>query len=73
MNYEILTDIPIPKNHGNSKYPFHDMEVGNSFAISSENTHKAVNASAAFARKHGGKFAVKKADDGSGVFCWRIE
>lgn len=70
---EIQKNIPVPKKaltHGNTKYPFNEMEVGDSFLIagSKQNCHSAT-AGANF-RYPTKRFKVLKTDEG--YRCWRM-
>lgn len=54
------------------KYPFKDMQVGDSFVIPADIKRHTVNVAALrFGRKHGMKFTVRKIPEG-GYACWRI-
>lgn len=65
MNIE--KGVPLPK-----RFPFADMEVGDSFAIPAETRRSAVNVAAKrFGVKHGMKFTVRLMPDRS-LRCWRI-
>lgn len=68
MKYEIEKDIPIPEvsGKGRSKYPFPEMEVGDS--IFSDNV-SIRQAAYAYARRKGKKFVVRQVDGGYRV--WR--
>jgi len=74
--FEIRKNIPIPtvrKAGGRSaKYPFRDMEVGDSFeeAMSDAEAKQVQRAAAAYARRNGVKFTTRRSDTGVGV--WRI-
>ena len=72
---KIDKNVPIPKKTGvgcPSKYPFLDMEVGDSFYIEGKNEGKAARASAASCTKrHGLRFSGRK--EGSGHRIWRVE
>jgi hypothetical protein len=72
--YEIERDKPIPdvKRVASMKYPFRNMEIGDSFAI--ETAVEAARVAAAgwqCFRKNHLKFTVRK--DGDSYRCWRIE
>jgi hypothetical protein len=56
-----------------AKFPFKDMQVGDSFAVPPNVKRPAVNVAAMrFGRKHGMKFTVRQMPDKS-FRCWRIE
>lgn len=59
--------IPVPR-----KYPFDEMEVGDSFAVPPD-IHRTTVAIAAlrYGRKHGVKFVIRMMDDRTHR-CWRI-
>lgn len=65
---KIDKDFPLPESR--TKYPFGDMEVGDSFW--SDNSREAVSSSAySYGQRHGMKFTVRITD---GVTrCWRIK
>lgn len=52
------------------KYPFNEMDIGDSFAIPGDLMTSVRSAATAFGRDHSQKFTVRK--DGDGGRCWRI-
>lgn len=65
---EIEKQVPVPK-----KYPFHQMQVGDSFAIPPEKRRTTVAVAATrFGNKNGMKFVVRMMPDRT-YRCWRIE
>lgn len=65
---KIEKGVPMPKS-GRKKYPFGQMEVGDSFYT--ENHFRTVAPSACgYGQRHGKKFSVRK--EGEGTRCWRI-
>ncbi len=71
-NDEILIEkgIPMPRrDHGNAKYPWLRMEVGDSFLWSGP--ANSVHNNAAAASRNGRKFKARKTDAGYRV--WRVE
>jgi len=61
--------VPFPAPRG--KWPFHEMEVGDSFLIPA-GREKAAKASAwTYGHKHGIRFTVRQ--EKKGVRIWRIE
>lgn len=69
--FTIDKGIPAPPGGGthNRKYPFNEMEVDDSFACDGGTFVRP--AAAAYAKKHGKKFSVRKI--GPGQFrCWRV-
>jgi len=80
MSFTIEQDVPTPA--GRSKYPFQEMEVGDSFFVPLEDETLAkrraqsVRAQAGrFGKINGVKFSIRTLDeDGQvGVRCWRVE
>lgn len=58
--------IPIP-----ARYPFNQMEVGDSFVVPMEITRYAVSTAAhRYGKKHGIKFTVRRMTDKT-IRCWR--
>lgn len=68
--FEIEKNIPMVGS-ARLKYPFPDMEVGDSFGFPGEKLGTVSSAAAAYGRLHGVKFSVRKMPDGSGR-CWRV-
>lgn len=68
--FKIEKDIPVPNiaGRGRTKYPFHELEVGDSLFSESISIRQAAYA---FARRKGIKVTVRKTDNGYRV--WRIE
>lgn len=60
--------IPVPR-----KYPFDQMEVGDSFAVPPD-THRTTVSIAAlrYGRKHGMRFVTRTMPDRT-LRCWRVE
>lgn len=79
MVVPIDKNIPVPVNDGlgakQRKYPFAEMEIGDSFFIPSTGYHdrlrKARSLNAQFRRFKPKRFALRSVDDG--VRVWRIE
>jgi hypothetical protein len=76
MKYKIDKNRPIPKNV--SKYPFPEMEVGDSFVVSDKNLtvhdieYKRIASSAfMYGKKTGKKFKLKSVENK--LICWRIK
>ena len=68
MAVKVDKHIPIP-----AKFPFKDMQVGDSFAVPPDVKRPAVTVAAMrFGRKHGMKFTVRQVADKT-FRCWRIE
>jgi hypothetical protein len=69
-----MTMLPIDKNVPlPARFPFEQMEVGDSFAVPS-GVHRTTVSIAAlrYGRKHGRKFITRKMPDGT-IRCWRVE
>ena len=70
---EIEKTIPIPRAHATrGKYPFHQMEIGDSFVVPVDRRIAASVACDWYKRKHGMKFVTRKTEDGKFVRVWRI-
>ena len=67
--YEIEKNIEIPSNK-HQKYPWDDLEVGDSFLMPDGNLNQARSASNSWAMRHNVEFAVRTVD--GGVRVWRI-
>ena len=64
----IEKNVPMPL-----RYPFAQMEVGDSFAVPPNVSRTTVNVAAKrYTDKHGGKFTVRLMPDRS-YRCWRVE
>jgi hypothetical protein len=67
MNQPLIEKgVPIP-----GRFPFGQMEVGDSFVITTKRSTAAV-AARRYGDKHKMKFVTRKMPDGT-VRCWRIE
>lgn len=66
--------IPMPNRPGVGgvrKYPFYDMEIGDSFGLTcKEDARRAVACAASNNKRTGFKFSIQK--HGTGWRCWRI-
>ena len=59
--------VPLPR-----RYPFADMEPGDSFAVPPEIKRTAINVAALrYGRKHKMKFTIRLTDDRT-LRCWRV-
>ncbi len=65
---EIEKNIPAPKRR---KYPFAEMDVGDSILVLGEEGRKAANAARVYGHLNGIKFATRQRD--GGVRIWRVE
>lgn len=77
MNTKFKIEKNIPLKHGRSrKYPFGDMEVGDSFLVNIKNDpkndrHNLSSTASYFGIRNNKKFSVRK--DGDGFRVWRVE
>lgn len=70
--FTVEKGVPRPKLKGrNSKYPWADMEVGDSFAAPKKLSISLVNSAAQQSRKRGWKFSVRTMDEQT-CRVWRI-
>lgn len=68
--FKIDKGIPFPSDR--SKYPFEDMEVGDSFVVHPDNAGNANSSSAAYAKKCPGvKFRMRKQSE-TETRIWRV-
>ena len=67
---DIKKDIPIPRGERATKYPFSDMEVGESVAYPNEDLNgKAYRAAKSCGDRHNKKFIARR--EGDGIRIWR--
>jgi hypothetical protein len=67
--YTIEKNVQIPKMKGHNKYPFGEMEPGDSFSFPVEKTLSVRNSAYAYTRQHAGtKFLIRARDQR----CWRV-
>lgn len=69
--FKIEKNVPVIGGSGpgpKPKYPFHEMEVGDSFSFSDEMWRKVAAASSSHGVKYGVKFSVSKVHGR----CWRV-
>jgi len=71
MNYKIEKNIPVSKNYAgrSAKYPFGEMEIGDSVLIEGLKS-KPVVAASAYGKNNGKKFSSRA--EGNGFRIWRI-
>ena len=62
-DFEIVRGIGAPPPNGNTKYPLHDLDVGDGF-YTSANNGRVRSAAIVWGRKHGRKFATRAQPDG---------
>jgi hypothetical protein len=67
----IEKDVPLPASAKWSKYPFAEMEIGDSFVVPRERHEQLRSASSWAGRRHGRKFTIRIV--GEQVRCWRIK
>lgn len=72
---KIEKGIPLTSSYNirnGRKYPFNEMEPGDSFSIPAEiYSNKIGDAARSYGNKHSQKYAIRKQADGS-FRCWRI-
>ena len=67
-----MTMLPIDKNVPlPARFPFEQMEVGDSFVITTKRQTASV-AARRYGDKHGRKFITRKMPDGT-IRCWRTQ
>jgi hypothetical protein len=83
--FEVEKNVPMPPVYAgrNAKYPFADMEVGDSFAIPLDGVPAMNGGDRAVAtlrssaiqrsKRHGGKYAVRTDREVGVARCWRVE
>ena len=77
VQFEIRNDVPLPMKAsggktGVSKYPFGELEVGQSFVVGEHGKVAIRSALTAFRKRHKDKaFATRVVEDGVGI--WRIK
>jgi hypothetical protein len=54
MKYKIEKNVPIPEKKGRKKYPFGDMEIGDSFVM-----QKVITTANSIARSYGNRHKVR--------------
>lgn len=70
---EIEKNIPIPRpNAERGKYPFHKMEIGDSFVVPIDSRGAVVAAGNCYKKKHGMRFTTRRTECGQFVRIWRI-
>lgn len=71
MDYQIEKNIPISTKRADIvKYPFSQMEVGDSFTVPIEERHKIAQSAFYFGKKNGKKFATRREIDK--IRVWRV-
>ena len=72
--FKVDKKVPLPAGYNgpNRRYPFHEMEVGDSFLIPGARVNHGVRATAYhFGRRHNMKFTCRMVDEGMRV--WRVK
>lgn len=70
---KIEKNIPVPSPHAaREKYPFHQMEIGDSFVVPVDRRTAASAACTWYKKKHGMRFVTRTTEDGKFVRVWRI-
>ncbi len=74
MTYEIRDDVPIPTRPFIAKYPFAEMEIGQSFFVPGATTKKLAGSLYYAHRALGYKFVTRTVveNDLPGVRVWRL-
>ncbi len=70
MTIKVESGIPMPRK-GNSPYPFHEMKVGDSFAVPLSQSDRARSAARMHGVRHGKKFAGRAGTKNYRI--WRIK
>lgn len=68
MTYEIEKDVPMPNTRNRTKYPWAEMEVGDSILCETVNARLSAYH---YGHRYGLKFSARIA--GVGVRIWRVE
>jgi hypothetical protein len=68
---KIETDIPVPVSTRSRKYPFLDMQVGESIWFDEQVNGRAYRSALSTGTRHNLKFVARKED--SGIRIWRSE
>ena len=68
---KIETDVPVPLSTRSRKYPFLDMQVGESIWFDEQVNGRAYRSALSTGTRHNLKFVARKED--SGIRIWRAE
>jgi len=73
MQIEVDKSVPLPepKLGRPKKYPFAEMEVGDSFFVPQEKVRSASKSASMYKAAHGGDFTRRSVE--GGVRIWRVE
>lgn len=71
--YKIESGVPMPKRGQICKYPFAEMNVGDSFALAASDRNRIKTAAIKFGHRHKQKYSIRCVDPIKGDYrCWRI-
>lgn len=75
MSFEIEKNVPMPEKHVRWKYPFDQMEVGDSFFVVNKDTTQMSALCKRAGKRLTARFTTAKAERGAevGVRVWRME
>jgi len=75
MSFVIEKDVPLPEKNVRWKYPFDQMDLGDSFFVVNKDTTQMSALCKRAGKRLGGRFVTAKSEkDGqSGVRVWRME
>jgi len=75
MSFVIEKDVPLPQKNVRWKYPFDQLELGDSFFVANKDTTQMSALCKRAGKRYGGRFVTSKAekDDQTGVRVWRLE
>lgn len=75
MTFVIEKGIPLPEKHVRWKYPFDQMEIGDSFFVANKDTTQMSALCKRAAKRLGRRFVTAKAESGDDTGCrvWRME
>lgn len=62
---------PLPVSSGRRKYPWYELEVGQSFLAPNTSTHSMTCSATHYGRRLGRKFRTSKVE--GGIRVWRVE
>lgn len=68
-DYKIEEGVPLKSRLGYNKYPFGEMEIGDSFFSNADRTLVS-SAASWYGKRNGRKYSTRK--DGTGFRVWRI-
>lgn len=71
--YRIEKNIPIPKPNSQSKYPFGEMAIGDSFLAPSEKKTSISAAISSFRKTHPDAFFAQRRVSETEIRVWRVD